>query len=67
MQFPNEESSSSKNSDEKVIRLESHFNREKSVTFINNVFALVGQSPIRDLRRTNYIREKSNHVVRLIR
>ncbi|CAF2949887.1 unnamed protein product, partial [Rotaria sp. Silwood2] len=53
MQFPNEESSSSENSDEEVIRLESHLNRERSMAFLNNVFAL--------------IREKVNHVVRLIR
>ncbi|CAF4477650.1 unnamed protein product, partial [Rotaria sp. Silwood2] len=43
MQFPNEESSSSENSDEEVIRLESHLNRERSMAFLNNVFALAAE------------------------
>ncbi|CAF2090667.1 unnamed protein product [Rotaria magnacalcarata] len=49
-----------------VSNLESRLNREKSFELLNNVFKVVGQLPIRDLRHRDYLRQKVNQVVHLI-
>ena len=65
--IPDPEDSSSDSSDDESIELQSKLNRAKAMEFLNSVFAIVGQSPIRDIRNRNHLREKVDYAVRLIR
>lgn len=54
-------------SDEEMSNLESQIDREKSSELLNKVFALVGQSPIKDIRSRAILREKVNDALTIIR
>jgi hypothetical protein len=59
--------SSSDISDDEIINLEFQLNREKSIELLNNVFALVGQSSLKDIRNRNLLRQKVKGVLGVIR
>jgi len=61
------EDSSSDMSDEETMNLNSQLNQKESTELLNRVFALVGQSPIRDIRNRNILRQKANDTLRIIR
>ena len=67
MHISNPEDSSSDSSNGEFIGLKSKLDGAKAMEFLNSVFAIVGQPPIKDIRNRNHLREKVDYTVRLIR
>ncbi|CAF3187689.1 unnamed protein product [Rotaria sp. Silwood2] len=67
MSLSDSEDASSDISEEEIMDLNSQLNRKKSVELLNNVFSLVGLSPIKDIRNRNFIREQVNVALSFIR
>jgi hypothetical protein len=61
------EDSSSDISDDEILNVESQLNQQKSTELLNNIFALVGQPRIRDIRNRNILRQKVNDALCIIR
>ncbi|CAF4064309.1 unnamed protein product [Rotaria sordida] len=53
--------------EEEIMDLNSQLNRKNSVELLNNVFSLVGLSPIREIRNRSFIREQVNIALTFIR
>ena len=67
MHISDPEDSSSDSSYGEFIELKPQLNRAKAMEFLNSIFAIVGQPPIKDIRNGNHLREKVDYTVRLIR